>query len=104
LVLAVHERLEEDEKDKNACQSRAASIHIHVLLNKNKLYQKIAKIKYSTIRIDYFVRTCLGGFDAEKVSGMMGTCSTFLSSRCARQRISPLEISFSKYCDGSLVP
>ena len=95
------------EKEKwrlSAWQWRTTIKTLHVLLQKAKFYQKIAKIKYSTIRIDYFVCTCLGGFDAEKVSGMMGTCSTFLSSRCARQRIFPLEISFSKYCDRSLVP
>lgn len=62
------------------------------------------QIKYLKKQIDYFVHTCFGGFDAEKVSGIRGTCSTFLSSRCTRLRTSPLEISLFEYRDGSLVP
>ena len=47
--MAVHERLEEDGKDKNAWQRRAASIYIHVLLTKRDAirYLLSTKSKYS---------------------------------------------------------
>ena len=56
------------------------------------------------MQVGYFVHICLGGFDAEKVPGIRGTCSTFFRSLCTRVRTSPFEISLSEYHDGSLVP
>ena len=56
------------------------------------------------MQIDYFSHTCLGGFDAEKLSGISWTWSAFSSSHCTRRRASPLEISLVEYRDESLAP
>jgi hypothetical protein len=60
------------ERTKNAWQRRAASIYIHVLLTRRNAirYLNSTETNVLEMQIDYFSHTCLGGFDAEKLSGI----------------------------------